>query len=379
MNKIFRVLLTLVGFLPIQSVIGKPAASQLQVEEFLKQKNFMDKVKEWKVVFAASEIFSNKFHDAGDFQYQSNFIDSDRNGKMNEADQGFFNPASTVKTAIACLILETLNQKNFELEALYRSQNDEQWRSFGEDLEKMQVLSDNEATNRLILFLGFDEITNRLKSKGIVDFSIDRLMLGRGSLIVSPAYQVMSSSGFFSFPEKRVYRSSVCEEAAGKIGNCASMGSLIEVMKRLTNPEIFQSNGFDFRESDRVWLLTRMSQTPKELGYDYPDDWNRFLSSRKMDLVGMGGKLISKGGVALWSKTWTDQSYLVTASGRRIHLVIAVRPPEEVTQKEAFAWMADLAVEFTRWMGHQGNVLDALKEARREQNKKIKTSMSEKL
>jgi hypothetical protein len=61
-------------------------------------------------------------------------------------------------------------------------------------------------------------------------------------------------------------------------------------------------------------------------------------------LVGEKGKMFSKGGVALWSKTWTDSSYLITDDHRRISLVITVRPPEDVTQAQAFPFMAKLAV-----------------------------------
>jgi hypothetical protein len=177
---------------------------------------------------------------------------------------------------------------------------------------------------------------------GFHEYTVERLMLGKGTLIESPPYEVKTDGKLIQRPRRPVTVTSRCEEAPGKSGNCSSQADLLNILLLLAHPTA--KNGFDIRESDRFWLLNIMSKTPKSLGYDYPDDWNRFLQSRQEDLVGQHGRLISKGGVALWSKTWTDTSLILSDDGRRIAVSITVFPTEDVTQKVAFPFMADLAL-----------------------------------
>jgi hypothetical protein len=300
-------------------------------------------IKDWNIIFSYLE--ENEPQNVK-IDFNSEYVDLDRDGRISERDQGFFNPASTVKTAIAGLVLEELKENNFALSDRYGQMRGERT-TFGDDLRLMQLLSDNDATNRLILFLGFDAINERMKAKGYSVFTVERLMMGQGTLVPSPPLEVYSQGRVIHRPGKPTNWKSRCEEASGKSGNCASQHELIKIMGSIinkgTNPE-----SFDIRDGDRAWLSDVMSKTPREFGFDYPDDWNRFIQSKKEELVGESGKLFSKGGVALWSKTWTDSSYLVTEDHRRITLVITVRPPEEVTQAQAFPFMANLALSLKK-------------------------------
>jgi hypothetical protein len=317
---------------------------QSDIDSFLTRTGRMQTIKDWKVLFSFWEI-----RDRGlvRVDYGSLYEDTNLNSKIDGGDQGFFNPASTVKTAIAALVLEDLKRYDFELSDSYRAVGQE-WKTFESDLELMQVLSDNEATNRLIMYLGFDAIDSRMKELRFNHFSLERLMLGKGTLIESPAHEVKSKEQIVFRPARKVSIKSRCEEALGKIGNCASQEDLLNVLLKLN--DLSQDKSFDIRTSDRKWLFGVMSKTPKELGYDYPDDWNRFLQSKQDLLVGPRGRLISKGGVALWSKTWTDTSLIQADDGRRMLVAITVMPPEDVTQKMAFPFMADLAFDLKSWV-----------------------------
>ena len=308
------------------------------IETLLTKTGRMDTVKNWKIKFSFWEW---KDGHRIRMDYGSRYQDSNRNSKIDASDDGFFNPASTVKTAIAALVLEDLKKNDLKLSDSYRAVGGE-WNTFEADLQMMQVLSDNEATNRLLLFLGFDAIHSRMNQLGFHDISIERLMLGKGTLVESPAYEVKTEGKLIQRLGRPVSMASRCEEAPGKVGNCASQENLLDILQLLANPTA--THGFDIREGDRNWILNIMSQTPKSLGYDYPDDWNRFLQSKKNELVGERGRLISKGGVALWSKTWTDTSLIQSDDGRRMAVSITVFPPEDVTQKVAFPFMADLAL-----------------------------------
>jgi hypothetical protein len=314
------------------------------IESFLTSTGRMQTIRDWKVLFSFWEI-----RDRGlvRVDYGSLYEDTNLNSKIDGGDQGFFNPASTVKTAIAALVLEDLKRYDFQLSDSYRAVGQE-WKTFESDLELMQVLSDNEATNRLIMYLGFDAIDSRMKELRFNHFSLERLMLGKGTLIESPPHEAKSRDQIVYRPARKVSVKSRCEEALGKIGNCASQEVLLNVFLKLN--DLSQDKSFDIRTSDRNWLFGVMSKTPKELGYDYPDDWNRFLQSKQDLLVGPRGRLISKGGVALWSKTWTDTSLILADDGRRMLVAITVMPPEDVTQKMAFPFMADLAFDLKTWV-----------------------------
>ena len=308
------------------------------IEMMLTKSGRMDIMKSWNIKFSFWEW---KDGHRIRVDYSSRYQDTNKSSKIDAGDDGFFNPASTVKTAIAALVLEDLKKNDFKLSDSYRAVGAE-WTTFESDLQMMQVLSDNEATNRLLLFLGFDAIHLRMSQLGFQDYSIERLMLGKGTLLESPPHEVKVDGKIIQRPARPVSITSRCEEAPGKIGNCASQENLLDILQLLATPTA--TKGFDIREGDRSWVLNIMSQTPKSLGYDYPDDWKRFLESKKMELVGDHGRLISKGGVALWSKTWTDTSLIQSDDGRRMAVSITVFPPEDVTQKVAFPFMADLAV-----------------------------------
>lgn len=320
---------------------GYEILSNEELKGILEKQGLLKTIGEWRVLFAALDVTHKPNRK---ISWKSDYIDSNNNQIMDDDDEGFFNPASTIKTAIAALVLEWLNQHGIPRKARYAAEGCESF-MIEDDLRSMQVISDNPATNRLIMLLGFDEIDRRLITKGISNFSIERLMLDGGTLVKSPAHRLNYDSQVWNFPSNEVTRVSRCHECSGRPGNGASMDALIEIMMRITQPHEFPGQSFDLRENDRLFLLDAMARTPSDQGFgEYRDDWNRFLHSLEKELVGRNGRLISKGGVALWSKTWTDQSYLVTEDGRKVHMVISVRPPEEILQTEAFPWMAKLAL-----------------------------------
>jgi len=337
-------LATLFGILSAVGGVSRLARAEdivvprADIEALLAKTGRLETMKAWNVTFSFWEL---KDGQRVRLDYGSRYEDTNKNSKIDGSDEGFFNPASTVKTAIATLVLEELKKNAIKLSDSYRAAGME-WTTFESDLQMMQVLSDNEATNRLLLFLGFDLLHSRMNQLGFHEYTVERLMLGKGTLIESPPYEVKTDGKLIQRPRRPVTVTSRCEEAPGKSGNCASQADLLNILLLLAHPTA--KNGFDIRESDRFWLLNIMSKTPKSLGYDYPDDWNRFLQSRQEDLVGQHGRLISKGGVALWSKTWTDTSLILSDDGRRIAVSITVFPPEDVTQKVAFPFMADLAL-----------------------------------
>jgi Beta-lactamase enzyme family len=320
---------------------------------FLIDRGYLPQVQAWQVLFAAVEVTNKPYRE---LYWQSRYQDSNNNETMDAGDHGFFNPASTIKTAVAALTLEWLASHGIPRSASYRTEGSESF-VIEEDLRAMQVISDNPATNRLIMLLGFDFIDAALRAKGITDFSIERLMLDGGTLVPSPAHFLTLGGQNWVFPAKAATRPSRCEEFPGRPGNGASMAALLGVMMRLTNPDDWGQHAFHLRKEDRDFLLTAMARTPEEQDFPYHDTWNRFIHSEKDRLVGPQGKLISKGGVALWSKTWTDQSYLLRDDGRKIHLIITVRPPEEVQQSEAFPWMARLALDLVDLLAREQTVV----------------------
>ena len=167
----------------------------------------------------------------------------------------FFNPASTVKVGISLLVLEQMNQSKLLKETEYRTLESSRWYSINEDIKKSLIISDNEAANRLILFLGFQNLNLRMRAKGLNSFSVNRLMLNRGTLVDSPGFELRFQERTTQAPEQSVSQSFSCFEVGDKLGNCASATDLAEILIRLVQPEVYlPGEQFNLREEDRLWL-----------------------------------------------------------------------------------------------------------------------------
>lgn len=293
-------------------------------------------------LFIARHI--NKMPPDSQLRYSFNAVYRDSNGNQfqDQADHGFFNPASTIKVGIAALVLEKLKTLALPREAEYQFDNRGPWFSIATDIQRAMVISDNEATNRLIYFLGFTPLNRQMRAKGLTFFSVNRLMLDRGTLVNSPPIRLRDQSTTHAQAEILVQGSYPCWEKPKTLGNCATSLDLIGIWLRMTHPQDFSpEQRFDLREGDRTWLLQTLSQTPKQAGFKtYADDYCRFLTGIEPAIVQPRGRLLSKCGVALFTHTFVDTSYIETNEGEKFVSVFAVSPPQSTSEAEIFDWMS---------------------------------------
>lgn len=278
------------------------------------------------------------------YYHNSVYQDENQNNIQDPSDQGFFNPASTVKVGLAALVLEELNKIGFNRQAKYRIAGSQKWYSFDEDIRRALVISDNDATNRLILWLGFDLINHSFKNKGLRHFVINRLMLDRGTLVPSPPFEMRLGEEVVQQSKKRVTVELACYETSEKIGNCATATDLVEGLIRINQPEYFNDDeSFELTQEDREWLREVMSHTPRQEGFEYEDDYCRFLTNLKQKVADDSGKMLSKCGVSLFTTTYTDLSYLETDTGQRYYILLSVSPPRGYPEEETIRWMSKVA------------------------------------
>jgi hypothetical protein len=82
-----------------------------------------------------------------------------------------------------------------------------------------------------------------------------------------------------------------------------------------------------------------MSHTPRKEGFNYQDDYCRFLTKVEHKIASKSGRMLSKCGVALFSNTYVDSSFIEADSGQKYYIVFSVTPPKGVSEKEIIQWM----------------------------------------
>jgi len=306
--------------------------------------NFLERMNRWKGKALFVKFDSTKVPNAFRYYYfNSLYQDTNQNKIQDIADQGFFNPGSTVKVGLVALVLEELNRIGLGRETEYRVANSGNWYRISEDIRRAIAISDNDATNRLILWLGFDKINTSFRKKGLSHLVIDRLMLDRGTLIKSPPFEMRFKNKIVRQNTQSVSVKPTCYETTQKVGNCATATDLVNGLIRINQPEYFRDKGFDIRPGDRNWLKQIMSHTPQQEGFNYPDDYCRFLTGLENKIANRVGKLLSKCGVSLFSNTYTDLSFIETNSGEKYYVVLSVNPPQGSSEKEIIQWMNTVA------------------------------------
>lgn len=327
--------------LPDTSLSRRLTSDITTLGEILQQGNYLTQMEQWqgKALFLKVDETQNP----AEFRYYAHhamYGDRNQNGMVDPGDEGFFPPASTVKVAIAALVLEKLNRLDLQRDTEYRIIGKREWHSIAEDLRKMLVISDNESTNRLILWLGFEQLNRSLQAKNLQQLTITRLMLDRGTLVDSPPFEIRANQTLIHQDAQPVVTRFSCWERENQPGNCASASDILEVLVRLVQPEYFSpEERFRLTESDREWLREVMSHTPKEEGFNYADNYCRFLSEVERKYAHQSGRMLSKCGVALFSNTYIDSSFLETDSGEKYYLLFAVTPPESAAEAEVLHWM----------------------------------------
>ncbi|MBT8282237.1 MAG: class A beta-lactamase-related serine hydrolase [Muriicola sp.] len=215
----------------------------------------------------------------------------------------YFYPASTVKFPIALLALEKINRnKDLSINTRFYVEGDSLETTFAEEITKIFAVSDNDANNRLLEFLGQDAINASFKEKKIGPARIShRLSVPEADEVTTrPLVIYLNDSTTTLLPNSvNTPPKSLNLIGIGKGQGFYEGDSLIKgsfdfskknyypistqhgVLKRIVFPEVFPKNErFDLSDDQRNFLLNAMQAVPREVGYsaeDYYDSYGKFF------------------------------------------------------------------------------------------------------
>lgn len=223
--------------------------------------------------------------------------------QYNVNAKNYFYPASTVKFPIALLALEKLNSITTLSDSIHFS-----FQPYGtkinlqKEISKLFALSDNEASNNLLEFIGFDYLNSSMHNKGFKPFSVShRLSVANsGNKKTSTIYLFKGDRVIAKWPsltgkKSKALRLHSIKKGIGYIENDVQvMGAfdfsfknyyplttLHNTLKRIVFPQQFPKNErFNLNEKDREFILSSMHQLPREQGFDskeFYDSYCKFL------------------------------------------------------------------------------------------------------
>lgn len=205
--------------------------------------------------------------------------------------ENYFYPASTVKLPIAILALEKLGKiKNTSINSEFSIAGNNDKFKFSDEILKIFAVSDNDASNHLLEFLGFDYLNKNMTNKGLKKFKVthrlstpdsgnpqtkgitlykdddtvlDLLPINSHKAIPLQLKRMKKGIGYmqndslvkipFDFSSKNYY----------------ALETLHNTLKRIVFPQSFKANErFDLSTKDLEFLLFAMRNLPRNVGYD---------------------------------------------------------------------------------------------------------------
>ncbi|WP_244281771.1 serine hydrolase [Flavobacterium xueshanense] len=252
----------------------------------------MEKPEEFELQIIYTEIIRDDNHQVKFKDYTYNL-----NAK------NYFYPASTVKLPIAVLALEKLNSiRKTSINSEFSIEGTIDKFKFSEEISKVFAVSDNDASNRLLEFVGFDYLNKSMTDKGLQDFKvIHRLStpdsgnpVTKGIILYKDDNSVVEIPSVISKPRAQLQLEKMKKgigymkddklistpfDFSGK--NYYSLESLHSTMKRIVFPEAFKENQrFHLSKNDREFILFSLQNLPKNAGYDpveFYDGFGKFL------------------------------------------------------------------------------------------------------
>ena len=218
-------------------------------------------------------------------------------------DNQYFYPASTVKFPAAIAAFEKINEiDSLTIHTQFYVEGDSIETTFAKAISEIFAVSDNAANNRLIEFLGQDDLNQRIMDKGVGSIRVaHRLSTSNADELVTKPLLVYlndttttSSSPIVNTPPIPLDLSGI-EKGQGfyasdslymvpfdfSLKNYYPISSQHSVLKRIIFPESFPvEERFKVSKLQLKTLREAMHTLPKELGYDkteYYDSYVKFL------------------------------------------------------------------------------------------------------
>lgn len=247
----------------------------------------------------------------------------------------YFYPASTVKFAAAVATLEKLNTlDSLDRNTQFFIEGDSVQTTLARAIQEIFAVSDNAANNRLIEFLGQDDLNKRMALRGVTPIRIaHRLSTENADDVTTKPLVIFTNDSttatsqpiFNSVPEE-LYLSSV-KKGSGYFAddslhrepfdfglkNYFPVASQHGLLKRIIFPDNFvPRERFDLSQEQYTFLRTAMYTLPKNTGYDveeYYDSYGKFfLFGDSTDPIPEHMEIYNKVGYAYG--TLTDCAYI---------------------------------------------------------------------
>jgi len=257
-----------------------------------------------------------------DYEFQ---VDSDN----------YFYPASTVKFPAVVATLEKLNETD-SLDRDYRFyiEGDSTETTFAKDIIEIFAVSGNAPNNRLVEFLGFDDLNKRMQIKGVSPIRISHrlstdnadnvttkplvLYLNDSTTISSkqiinrppePLQLNNTTKGVGFYAENHLYK----EPFDFALKNYYPIKSQHALLKRIMFPENFlKKEQFNINKEQLQFLRNAMKILPREVGYDtmeFYDGYGKFFMFGDVkDTISNHIEIYNKVGYAYG--TLTDCAYI---------------------------------------------------------------------
>lgn len=247
----------------------------------------------------------------------------------------YFYPASTVKFPAAIAALEKLNElDSIFMDTRFFVEGDTIVTTFAKAISEIFAVSDNAANNRLVEFLGQDDINNRMQKRGVSPIRIAHRLSTENADDVTTKPLIFYPNDSTTYLSEPIINSPIrpievkgIKKGKGYITdeslqtgafdfslkNYYPIDAQTALLKRIIFPEAFpKDQRFNLSAEQRAYLLEAMHTLPPQLGYD-PDEFydsyvKFFMFGDTTDRMPEHIKIYNKVGYAYG--TLTDCAYI---------------------------------------------------------------------
>lgn len=296
-----------------------------------------------KVLSSQDPRIKNVMENLDDHQVQVRYTQIDRrNDSIVFTDHDFqvdtdnyFYPASTVKFPAAVATLEKLNEiDSLSLKTRFFVEGDSVETTFAKAISEIFAVSDNAANNRLIEFLGQDDLNERMQRRGVYPIRISHRLstnnadavttkplvfylndstTSLGEPIISAPIQPLTLKNIhkgMGFIDGESYQEGPFNFS---LKNYYPIEAQSALLKRIIFPEAFpKEQRFNLSDDQRKYLLAAMHALPSEVGYDHEEFYDSyvkfFMFGDTMEPMPKHIKIYNKVGYAYG--TLTDCAYI---------------------------------------------------------------------
>lgn len=247
----------------------------------------------------------------------------------------YFYPASTVKFPAAVAALEKLNEiDSLSMNTRFFVEGDSVQTTFAKAISEIFAVSDNAANNRLVEFLGQDDLKERMMHRGVSPIRIAHRLSTSNADDVTTKPLIFYLNDSTTSLSKPIINSPInpldlnrIRKGIGFIAdesyqqgpfdfslkNYYPIKAQSALLKRIIFPEVFpKEQRFNLSDNQHKYLLTAMQTLPPKLGYD-PDEFydsyvKFFIFGDNTDPMPNHIKIYNKVGYAYG--TLTDCAYI---------------------------------------------------------------------